>query len=163
QIDHLVRPNWTLVGKEAGDGKSPKIVRFTLPVAAGKTASHEVIEEQLTVDQFSLIFQEEQPARYVLGLGVEVRNLTKVTPAKLTEMKMDKGLVKARYKTTETITYVVKNNAEKDREFAFEHLTRPDWKRLDAQGDHQPGPNVYRFELKIPTGKTAQQDVVEEM
>jgi hypothetical protein len=154
QIDHLVRPNWKLVGPDADD-KNPKVVRFKLPVAAGKTASHDVIEERLTVDQFPLTIQEDQPARYVLGLGVEVQPLSKTMPAKLTELKIEKGMVKARYRTTETITYVVKNNAEKDRVFAFEHLIRPDWKRLDAKGDNQPGPSVYRFELKISAGKTA--------
>jgi hypothetical protein len=155
QIDHLVRPSWTLVGKGTGAGESPKIVRFKLPVNAGKTASHEVVEEQLKVDQFRLTIQEEKPARYVLGLGVEIQPLTTMTPVKLTELKIEKGMVKARYRTTETIIYVIKNNAEKDRVFAFDHLIRPDWKRLDPKGDNQRGPNVFRFELKIAAGKTA--------
>ena len=162
QIDHLVRSNWTLVGKDAGDGKSPKVVRFTLPVDAGKVASHEVVEERLRVDQLPLTIQEEQPARYVLGLGVEVQPVTNTTPEKLTDLKIVKGQVKARSRVTETRTYFVKNNAEKDRVFLVEHLIRPGWNRLDGKGDVQRGPGIFRFELKVAAGKTANQDIIEE-
>ncbi len=161
EFEHLIRPGWTQIGgPPAKDEKNPKVYRFKMVVPAGKTLSREVVEEQLKVDQFKLSVYEDQPSRYVLALGVEVQPEVKTAPEQLVDLKIAKGHIQSRYKIRETTTYLVKNNLEKERQFHFEHLIRPDWKRLGEQD--QPGPGIYRFEVKVGAGKTGSQDVVEE-
>jgi len=157
-VDHLVRPQWKLAGATGETSAGPKLVHFKVVVSAGKTVSHAVTEERVTAEQLSLT---QDPGRYVLGLGIEVQPVLKAAPPRLTELKIAKGVLKARYKLRENVTYFAKNNADRDRLFVFEHLIRPDWKRIEADDD-QAGPGVYRFELRVAAGKTASREIVEE-
>lgn len=45
-VDHVVRPEWVLLGKEGIAKRGPDVFRFTLEAKAGKTADKEVIEEK---------------------------------------------------------------------------------------------------------------------
>jgi hypothetical protein len=158
-VDHLVRPQWKLAGQAGEEGKGPRMEHFRVVVPAGKTVSHAVIEEQMRVEQLAFM---KDPGRYPLGLGIEVQPVVKAAPPRLTELKIVKGVLKARYKLRENLTYFAKNNADRGRLFAFEHLIRPDWKRVEGGEDQQSGPVFYRFELKVPAGKTASHEIVEE-
>lgn len=159
-VDHLVRAGWTHVGGADKDG--PKVVRFKLTVPAGKNAQHDVAEEQIRTEAFELITKDEKPPRYLLGLGIEVQPVVNVTPAKLADLKIVKGVLQPRYTVRDETTYFVKNNADRDRRFQFDHLIRPDWKLLIEKGKTQDGPSIFRFDVKAAAGKTGSHELVEE-
>jgi hypothetical protein len=161
-VKHLVRPGWKLVDGKDADDKGPKFHRFMLTVPPGKQVSREIVEEQLRNDLLALVSGEDRPARYVVGLGVEVQPIVNTTPERLLDVKIIKGKVHARYKVEETTSYVVKNNLETDRIFRFEHLVRPEWKRLEGKEVVQNGPAVHRFTLKLAAGKTGSEQVRED-
>src|SRR5207247_1736342 len=66
------------------------------------------------------------------------------------------------HKLRETKTYLVKNRSEHDRQVLIEHPYRADWKLVTPEKASERSQDVYRFQLEVPTGKTAQLQVVEE-
>lgn len=46
-VDHMVRPEWVLLGQDGIAKRGPDVFRFTLEAKAGKTADREVVEEKV--------------------------------------------------------------------------------------------------------------------
>jgi hypothetical protein len=161
-IEHPIRTNWTLVDPKQPAERTRDVYRFQIMVPAGQTVKEEVVEEQSRADQFALASPGgDQPPRYAVGLGIEVKPLVKTDPEELIGLRIVKGVLEARYKIRQSKTYFVQNVSDQKREFVVDHVIRPEWKRLGATGE-QAGPDVYRFVLEVPAGKTGHQEVVEE-
>jgi hypothetical protein len=50
-IDHLIRPDWSLIDPKGKDHAGPGVYRFELTVEAGKTGMQEVKEEKVTLNK----------------------------------------------------------------------------------------------------------------
>jgi len=46
-VDHVVRPEWALLGQDGIAKRGPDVFRFTLEAKAGKTADRQVVEEKI--------------------------------------------------------------------------------------------------------------------
>jgi hypothetical protein len=106
--------------------------------------------------------KEERLLSYAIDLGTEVEPVFKGHPDQLIAVKIVKGLLQATHKARMTVTYNVKNRGEQDRTLLIEHPFRADWKLVTPEKPSERSRDVYRFEVKIPSGKTARQEVVEE-
>jgi hypothetical protein len=158
-LEHPIQSDWKLVGQKAGE-KTRDHYRFTVQVAPGKTASHDVVEEQARVDSVALA--GAPTPFYSIGIGVAVKPMVQVEPDKLVNLRISKGILIPTWKTRESRTYHVQNLSGEDRNFTIDHVIRKDWSRIDAKGGAQPGPGVVRFKLDVAKNKTGSQEVIEE-
>ncbi|MCI0376607.1 MAG: DUF4139 domain-containing protein, partial [Gemmataceae bacterium] len=159
-LEHPIRTDWKLIDPAKPIEKSRDVYRFSLAVAAGKTESFDVVEEQARLDSFGLTKVGDVPL-YAVGLGIEVKPEVHKSEAKLTGLKIEKGFLLPTLKMRESKTYFVQNLSEQDRNFTVDHIVRQDWVRLSGD-ETQRGPAVYRFTLKVAKGKTGQQEITEE-
>ena len=159
-IEHPIRGEWKLLDPKKPSEKTRSHYRFTVQVAAGKTVSHEVVEDQARLDTFTLV--AANPPFYAIGLGIEVKQATEKQEEMLTGIKIHKGTLVPTWKMRESKTYYVQNLSDQDRDFTIDHIIRPDWVRIAEKGEKQPGPDVFRFTLKVAKGKTGNQGVYEE-
>jgi hypothetical protein len=105
---------------------------------------------------------EERLLSYAIDLGTEVEPVAKRDQDRLISVKINKGILHATHKIRETRTFNVKNRSDQDRTLIIEHPFRPDFKLVTPEKASERSREVYRFELKVPAGKTASQEVVEE-
>lgn len=105
---------------------------------------------------------EERLLSYALDQGTEVTVEDKCTPSPNMAFKIDTDHLTARFKLRETKTYTIKNRSTHDRLVILEHPIRSDWELLDKKSANEKARDVYRFEVKVPAGKTVAHDVVEE-
>jgi hypothetical protein len=158
-LEHPIESAWKLFGQKAGE-KTRSHYRFTVQVGAGKTATHDVVEEQARVDTVALA--GAPTPMYSIGIGVAVKPMVHVQEDKLVNLKIHKGFLIPTWKTRESRSYHVQNLSGEDRNFTIDHVIRKDWSRIDQKGDAQPGPGVVRFKLDVAKNKTASQEVIEE-
>ncbi len=159
-IEHPIRSDWKLIDPKKPLEKTRDHYRFSILVTAGKTATYDVVEEQTRVDTFALT--GGNPPFYAIGLGIEVKQALYRHEEKLVKLRIQKGLAVPTWKTRESKAYYIQNLSDQDREFSVDHIIRPDWARIPEKGDKQPGPDVFRFTVKVPKRKTGSQDVTEE-
>jgi hypothetical protein len=105
---------------------------------------------------------EERLLSYAIDLGTEVEPVAKRAPDRLVAVKVHKGILYSTTKVRESKTYNVKNRSEHDRTVLIEHPFRPDFQLVSKEQPAERARDVYRFELKVPAGKTASQEVIEE-
>jgi hypothetical protein len=105
---------------------------------------------------------EERLVAYAIDQGVEVKAEGKSAPERLIAVKVVKGVLEMTHKLRDTKTYVVKNRSPQDRALVIEHPIREDWKLITPEKPAEYSRDVYRFELAVPSGQTAKQEVVEE-
>jgi hypothetical protein len=65
-IEHPIRTDWKLVTPEKPAERSREVYRFQLAVAAGKSATQQVVEEQTLVNQAALSNSSDQAIRILL-------------------------------------------------------------------------------------------------
>jgi hypothetical protein len=106
--------------------------------------------------------KEERLISYAIDLGTEVELVFKRTPDRITKVKLHKGLLYQTTKLHEEKTYNVKNRSEKDRTVLIEHPFRPEFALVSKEKPAERARDVYRFEVKVPAGKSASEEVVEE-
>jgi hypothetical protein len=99
---------------------------------------------------------------YALDQGTEVEPLVQKPSERLVTVRIDQGILYATTKVRETKTYVVKNRSLHDRMVLIEHPFRPEFTLISPQKPDERARDVYRFLVKVPAGKTATLDVVEE-
>jgi hypothetical protein len=104
---------------------------------------------------------DERLISYAVDLGTEVEPVAKRDPDRYTLVKIVKGIVQTTTKIRETKTYNVKNRSEQDRVVLVEHPYRPDFKLMSKEAKERAR-DVYRFEVDVPAGKSASQEVIEE-
>jgi hypothetical protein len=105
---------------------------------------------------------EERLISYAIDQGVEVKAEGTIAPQKLISIKVVKGVMQVTHKLRETKCYFVKNRSPEDRDLIVEHPIREEWKLVTPEKPNEVSRDVYRFELAVPAGKTAKQEVTEE-
>jgi hypothetical protein len=106
---------------------------------------------------------EERLVAYAVDQGTEVKCESQSAPVQLVAVKVVKGIVHATRKLRDTKKYLVKNRSAQDRTLIIEHPVRADWKLIKPEKAAERSRDVYRFEVKVPAGKSLTHEVVEEM
>jgi len=106
--------------------------------------------------------KDERLISYAIDLGTEVEPVAKAVPERLTKVKLSKGILYQTTRVREEKTYNLKNCSEHDRTVLIEHPFRPDFSLVSKDKPAERARDVYRFEVKLPAGKTASQEIVEE-
>src|SRR5437763_7827129 len=106
---------------------------------------------------------EERLVAYAVDQGTEVKCESQSAPVQLVAVKVVKGIVHATHKLRDTKKYLVKNRSAQDRTLVIEHPIRTDWKLVTPEKAAERSRDVYRFEVKVPAGKSLTHEVVEEM
>lgn len=159
-LEHPIRSDWKLIDPKKPMEKTRDHYRFSVAVAAGNTATYDVVEENARVDTFAL--SGGNPPFYAVGLGIEVKQAITEHHEKLVKLRIEKGIVMPTLKIHDFKAYYIQNLSDQDRDFNVDHIIRPDWVRVTDKGDRQPGPDVFRFTMHIAKGKTGAQEVQEE-
>jgi hypothetical protein len=105
---------------------------------------------------------EERLVAYAVDQGTEVKCEAQSAPVQLVAVKAVKGIVHATHKLRETRKYIVKNRSPQERTLIIEHPIRNDWKLVTPEKATEQSRDVYRFEVKLPAGKSLTHEVVEE-
>jgi hypothetical protein len=107
--------------------------------------------------------KEERLISYAVDLGTEVNPVPSSDNGRFTMIKAVKGVIETTTKVRETKTYTVKNRNETERLVLIEHPVRNEFKLVeDKVKPAEVAADVYRFEVKVPAGKTETQAVTEE-
>jgi hypothetical protein len=106
--------------------------------------------------------KDERLISYAIDLGTEVEPVAKNQPDRLTKVKLNKGLLYQTTKVRQEKTYNLKNRSTADRTVLIEHPYRPDFALVSKDKPAERARDVYRFEVKLPSGQTASQEVIEE-
>jgi hypothetical protein len=106
--------------------------------------------------------KEERLISYAIDLGTEVEPVAKRDPDRLTKVKVNKGILYQTTRVRESKLYNVKNRSEHDRTVLIEHPFRADFALVSKDQPAERARDVYRFELKVPAGHSASEEVVEE-
>jgi hypothetical protein len=105
---------------------------------------------------------EKRLLSYAIDLGTEVEPVAKRDPDRFTKVKIVKGILQTNTRVREIKTYNIKNRSEQDRLVLIEHPFRADFQLVGKVKPKENASDVYRFEVKVPAGKTGSQEVVEE-
>ena len=106
---------------------------------------------------------EERLLSYAVDLGTEVNPVPSSDNGRLTMVKVNKGILYSQTKVRETKTYTIVNRNDPERLVLLEHPVRNDFHLTDDTAKPaETASDVYRFEVKVPAGKTAVQAVTEE-
>jgi hypothetical protein len=105
---------------------------------------------------------EERLLSYAVDLGTEVKPEVAADSGRLTHLKAVKGVLYSTTKLRETKTYTVKNRNPQDRILLIEHPVRDQFQLVGTTKLAQTARDAYRFEVKVPVGKTATLAVTEE-
>ena len=106
--------------------------------------------------------KEERLMSYAIDLGTEVQAVPHPDNGQLVSVKIHKGVVYTTSKVKESKTYTVVNRSEQDRLVLIEHRFRPEFKLTSADKPAETASDVYRFQVNVPRGKTARQEVAED-
>jgi hypothetical protein len=104
---------------------------------------------------------EQRLVSYAIDLGTEVSPAPAQSNGRITQLKVDKGVLTSTTKTVETRVYTVKNRNDQERTLLIEHPVRHEFKLVDCK-PAETAADVYRFELKVPAGGTKALAVHEE-
>jgi hypothetical protein len=107
--------------------------------------------------------KEERLISYAVDLGTEVNPVPSSDNGRYTMVKAVKGVLHTTTELKETKTYTIKNRNEQERTVLIEHPVRNEFKLIeDKVKPVEVASDVYRFEVKVPAGKTETQVVTEE-
>jgi hypothetical protein len=105
---------------------------------------------------------EERLISFAVDLGTEVEPVVENPRHTLTKVKVVKGVLHSTTRVIESKTYKVTNRSTTDRTLLIEHPFRGDFKLTSKEEPVERARDVYRFQLKVPAGKSASQTVTEE-
>jgi hypothetical protein len=105
---------------------------------------------------------EERLISFALDLGTEVEPQVTKPSETLVTVRIDKGILYATTKVRTAKTYRARNRSLRDRILLIEHPLRPEFTLVSPEMPSETTRDVYRFEVKVPAGKTATFEVVEE-
>jgi hypothetical protein len=105
---------------------------------------------------------EERLLAYAVDLGTEVNAVPSSDNGRITQIKIDRGILNATSKLREAKKYTVANRNDVERDVLIEHPVRNDFHLVDTDKPAETARDVYRFEVKVPAGKTKTQTVTEE-
>jgi hypothetical protein len=105
---------------------------------------------------------EERLLSFAVDLGTEVNPVLSSDNGRITAVKAVKGLLETTTKLRETKTYQVKNRNDQERLVLIEHPVRNDFHLVQTPKPAETASDFYRFELKVPPGKTESLAATEE-
>jgi hypothetical protein len=106
---------------------------------------------------------EERLISYAVDLGTEVNPVPSSDNGRLVQIKVVKGILHSQTKVREMKTYTIVNRNDQERLVLVEHPVRNEFHLTDdTTKPAETASDVYRFEVKVPAGKTATQAVTEE-
>jgi hypothetical protein len=105
---------------------------------------------------------ETRLVSYAVDLGTEVQAEVPEPADSLVTVKIYKGVLHATHKIRHTKNYTVKNRSEHDRLVLVEHPYQPQLTLVTPEKPAERSRDVYRFEVKAESNKTAKLQVVEE-
>jgi hypothetical protein len=105
---------------------------------------------------------EERLLSYAIDLGTEVDPVADMPPHRLTKVKVVKGILYGTSRVVEGKTYKLANRSPQDRTVLIEHPFRPEFQITSKDKPIETARDVYRFQVKVPAGKTASETVTEE-
>jgi hypothetical protein len=105
---------------------------------------------------------EERLLSFAIDLGTEVNPVPASDNGRLTIVKAVKGIIQTTTKLRETKTYTIVNRNDAERLVLIEHTVRNDFKLVDTDRPSETASDFYRFQVKVPAGKTEKQVVTEE-
>jgi hypothetical protein len=105
---------------------------------------------------------EERLLAYAVDLGTEVLGVDTQKPERIVSAKVVRGVLKSTCTLQKTKTYHIKNRSKQDRTVVVEHPFSTDWKLVSEDKPVEISREVYRFEVKVPSGKLVKFDVTEE-
>jgi hypothetical protein len=106
--------------------------------------------------------KEERLLSYAIDLGTEVNPVASSDNGRLTVVKTIKGIVYTTTKVRETKTYTITNRNDAERTVLIEHPVRNEFALKDTDKPAETASDFYRFQVKVPAGKTEKQVVTEE-
>src|SRR5262245_62142854 len=106
--------------------------------------------------------KEERLISYAIDLGTEVEPVVQTPADRITTIKINRGVIHATHKVREAKLYNMKNRSEHDRLVVLEHPYRQQFTLVTPEKYAERARDVYRFEIKVPAGQTAKQEVIEE-
>jgi len=107
---------------------------------------------------------DERLISYAVDLGTEVEAKSQFPPQRLTNVKIQHGLVIRTDRQREERTYTVTNRTSQARTLWIEHPYRAEFQLISKEKPAERTSDNYRFELKLPAkqGDSIAQTVVEE-
>jgi hypothetical protein len=105
---------------------------------------------------------DERLLTYAVDLGTEVEAKSKNPPAKLTAVRVKKGIAYSTSRLREEKTYRAVNRSQDDKTLVVEHPYRPEFKLATDLKPAERTRDMYRFEVKLPKGQAADLPVIEE-
>ncbi len=105
---------------------------------------------------------EERLLSYAIDLGTEVNPVASSDNGRLTVAHAVKGILYTTTKVRETKTYTIVNRNDAERLVLVEHPVRNDFTLMDTDKPSETASDFYRFQVKVPAGKTDKQVVTEE-
>jgi hypothetical protein len=105
---------------------------------------------------------EKRLLSYAIDLGTEVNPVPSSDNGRLTVVKAIKGILYTTTKVRETKTYTITNRNDVERTVLIEHAVRNEFKLVDTDKPWETASDFYRFQVKVPAGKTDKQTVTEE-
>jgi hypothetical protein len=105
---------------------------------------------------------EERLLSYAVDLGTEVEAVPDTARQTITKLKALKGSLYTTTRHVEGKTYRARNRSGQDRTLLIEHPFRPTFHLTSKDRPAERTRDVYRFEVKVPAGKTASETVTEE-
>src|SRR5262249_52528258 len=92
----------------------------------------------------------------------EVAAAPTASSGRITQLKAVKGLIHSTTRQRQGRSYTVKNRNEEERTVLVEHPVSHPFKLVDSPKPVETASDVYRFELKVPSGATKTLTVSEE-
>ncbi len=106
--------------------------------------------------------KDERLVSYAIDLGTEVEPKLNNDGGPITKIIARQGVVYQTNRARESKNYKVVNRSEHDRVVLIEHPYRPEFELVSKTKYAERARDVYRFEVKVPAGKDASLDIVEE-
>jgi hypothetical protein len=106
--------------------------------------------------------KEERLIAYAVDLGTEVEVVPQKDAGRVTMLKVQKGILTTTIKARSGRTYRVKNRTEQEKVVMIEHPYHPELTLVSKEKPSERTRDAYRFEMKVPAGKSATLDVAEE-
>jgi hypothetical protein len=106
--------------------------------------------------------KDERLVSYAIDLGTEVEPKLNNDGGPITKIMARQGVIYQTNRARESKNYKVVNRSEHDRVVLIEHPYRPEFELVSKTKYAERARDVYRFEVKVPAGKDASLDVIEE-
>jgi hypothetical protein len=105
---------------------------------------------------------EERLLSYAMDLGTEVVPAPSFDGGRVVRVKAVKGVIETTIKQRQGRAYTVKNRNEQDRVLLIEHPVNHAFQLVETPKPTETASDFYRFQLKVPVGKTQTLTVNEE-